>query len=260
MKNLDVSLIEYGLAKRVFTPANVLNLLYTPLQMVGLLGTKKGDENIIAEMSWSVNNFKEIPVAVRKKLVEACFEADAQETELELNRRFTCVIYTLLNEQNNVMKDADCCVALFEYTAPAETLQEIRLWHKWGLKMNKAKHYLLTRILSNMLESERINIAEKKLPIWVEERKAQLKHALELNKKKAQRHTLKLTLTENFIRAQVKSPKKDLKELNALKKEAKKLQALIEKLFEETFSHEIKLAILEIPQILLEFTSQADKN
>lgn len=260
MKNFDVSLIEHGLANDVFTPSNVLDLLYHPLHIIGIMSAKKDSQDTIAGMTWPVNNFTAVPVATRKKLLLTCFEANKEETTLDLNRRFTCVIYTLLKEQDNIMPEADWCTALFESASPVEVMQEIHLWHKCGLKMNRAKFYLLKRIWSNMLESEPAYIPEVQLPYWVNKQKTLLKQLLSRNKKSAQHRILKLTLTESFIREQIKSSAKDLKELEALKKEAQKLKATIDKLLKDRFLIEIKLSVLEIYPMLQENFPKTDKN
>lgn len=257
MKNFDVSLFERGLQKDVFTANCVLNLLYHPLEIIGITSAKKDASETISALTWSVNNFTEIPTASRKKLLELCFATDAQETTLELNRRFACVVYALLREQNDIMKNADWCTAIFDYASPNEVMQEICLWHKCGLKMNKAKLYLLKRIFENMLEKEHINLKESQLPVWISKQKCIIKQLLSANSKKIQRRDLKLTLTKSFIAAQFESTPRNIKELEALKKEARHITCSIEKLFEERYKLELKLGMLEIYQILQENAQNA---
>jgi len=250
MKNFDVSLIEYGLARGVFTPSAVLDLLYTPLQIVGLSHSEGNAYETISTLTWSVNEFPRIPTGARKKLIKACFATNAEETTLELNRRFACVIYALLREQNDVMRNADWCIAFFECTPPAEVMQEIYLWHQCGLVMNKAKHYLLERIFNNMLESKRVILPAEKLSVWVNEEKTSLKKMLAINKREVQRRLLKLTLAESFIQVQDENSPEDISEMEALKKEKQNLTNILNRLFADRFALEIQCSILEIYRIL----------
>ena len=243
MKNLDVKLIEYGLAHGVFMPQTVLDLLYHPLEMTH----SEGSHETYSEINWSVNNFTEIPFAARKKLVELCFISNAEETALALNRRFACTIYALLKMQKDVTKNANGCEAFFEEAAPNEVMQEIFLWHKCGLKMTNAKLYLLKRIFSNAFPcTDVMSQAE------ADKQRSLLRFQLTKNKRKTQRRTLKLALTQGFIHAYLEDDPNDIKELDALRKEEKKLKDCLEALQTEYSELELKMTAMEIFPILQE--------
>lgn len=248
-KKFDISLIEHGLTQNVFTPKAVLDLLYTPLVLTGFTHPKPRK---FSALTWSVNKFTEIPLSAREKLIKACFIADKEETALQLNRRFGCVIYSLLCEQNDIMKDADRFQAVFDNILPATVMEEIYHWHKYGLEMDTTKHYLLERIFNNLLQEEGINPSADQLPVWVNEKKRRFKKLLSLNKTKMQRRVLKMTLTKCFIQSLLEDSPSDDKELNTFKKEAQKIENSIKQLVKERRALELKLAELEIYRILEE--------
>ena len=153
MKKFDLTVFRIGLEKGLFLSSEVMALIY------GDIVCKISSDNV-HEVIWIAKNFIDLPISVRKKMVQLAMQYDdvADDDTIktvadEANNRAICALRTIISEEQFLKNcNKECYQGVFSaYTSPQLAVKEIVNWERWGINLNEEVYQLAERALEKFL-------------------------------------------------------------------------------------------------------------